>query len=89
MEDDKKQRYSHSDLEFIVRDRGLNVTGDLLAAISDLNDSLEGSYASTEEAVQAVSKFATQAINKVPLSLAVLESRIQAIEMALGVDDSE
>lgn len=80
-------KYSHGDLEFVAREEGLVVTADLLSAISELSDALEGSYSSTDEALQAVSTFATKAINQVPLSLAAIESRLRAIERALGVDD--
>ena len=85
--EDESPKYSHSDLEFVVREEGLTVTADLLSAIAELSDALEGSYSSTEEALQAVSTFATKAINQVPLSLAKIESRLRGIERALGVDD--
>ncbi|WP_288750478.1 hypothetical protein [uncultured Corynebacterium sp.] len=86
---EESKDFSHADVEFLVRERGLNVTGDLLAAISDLSDALEGEYASTNEALEALSKFATRAINKVPLSLAVIESRLKAVESAVGIEGSD
>lgn len=85
--ENESSKYSHGDLEFVAREEGLVVTADLLSAISELSDALEGSYSSTDEALQAVSTFATKAINQVPLSLAAIESRLRAIERALGVDD--
>ena len=85
---DESSKYSHSDLEFVVREEGLEVTADLLSVISELSDALEGSYASTEEALQAVSTFATKAINQVPLSLSVIEARLRAVERALDADGS-
>lgn len=85
---DESSKYSHSDLEVVVREEGLEVTADLLSVLSELSDALEGNYSSTEEALQAVSTFATKAINQVPLSLSVIEARLRAIERALGADGS-
>lgn len=85
--ENESSKYSHSDLEFVVREKGLAITADLLSAISELSDALEGSYSSTEEALQAVSTFATKAISEVPLSLAAIEARLRGIERALGIDD--
>lgn len=87
--DDGSAKLSHADVEFLVRERGLDVTGDLLAAISELSDAMEGEYASTSEALEALSIFATKAINRVPLSLAVIESRLKAIEAAVGIEGSD
>ena len=86
---EESAKFSHADVEFLVRERRLDVTGDLLAAISELSDAMEGEYASTNEALEALSKFATKAINKVPLSLAVIEWRLKAVESAVGIEGSD
>lgn len=88
MEEKNEPGFSHSDLEFIVREHGLEVTGDLLASIAELSDAMEGEYSSAEKALEALSTFVTKVVNRVPLSIAVIESRLKAIEDAVRGDES-
>ena len=88
MEEKNEPRFSHSDLEFIVREHGLSVTGDLLASIAELSDAMEGEYSSAEDALEALSTFVTKVVNRVPLAIAVIESRLKAIEDAVRGEES-
>lgn len=89
MSDQDSGKHSHEDLEFIVRDKGLDVTGDLLAKLAALVNSMEGEYSSTEEALQSLTRYTNKALNQVVLTIAVLESRINEIVEVLKSGDTE
>lgn len=72
--------FDHMDIEFLLRQKGLDVSAELASDLQKLEDSLKLGVTDIESAISEALRFSQGVGSRVVLKLAVLEARVQALE---------
>lgn len=72
--------YDHTDVEFLLRNKGLDISADLASSLKNLEDDLQQGVTSVQDALDQCFQFTRRTGAIVTSKFSILEHRIRVLE---------
>ncbi|AEX68827.1 hypothetical protein D9B85_00840 [Corynebacterium diphtheriae] len=82
--DNPNDGFSHEDIEFLLREKGLSTSADLVSQLRDLEYEIKTGLMKPAEAYNQCIQFTRRTSSVITTQFAILETRIRAIESQLS-----